>query len=621
MTTPSQKPAHTAGKEDRQARFMELVVRGGLSITQACERMGMARGTYEGWRRKDVAFRTRFDTARVEVGREPPESSTGKCRDLHEGGFAGFRHRFFGFETYEWQKTVVYSFENAEGMSITLVLVPPNHGKSTLVEDWINYKLAVDPNHRILVISESQKHAKKLVSRVKNRMTDRHMGKGVADYIDTYGPFKDKGRGKEGQEEKPWTTEYITVARANHDERDYSLEAKGWTGQIYGARADTIILDDVQSLKTANRTADILEKFHQDVVTRPGQNGRIIIVGTRVALGDFYEKIVEEGIIEPENYIEFPAVLSEGEYNQAAGRWGRTVQELGQPDRFEVDPTCVVPLCPEMWPADKLGKMRKLVTEPVWWRAYMMRPQAAGDATFTDQMLDDADDPTLRCEAPVRQNPDGIPTRLGVVTMVDPALGGGNAVVTAAWDMERFYVIDCQLDYGLARNEDIFTALEGQVMRHRPTHVIIERTAMQRGIARDDRLREMARKYGFIVVEHETAGTKMDAVLGVGQMAGSFLRREVSLAAGDDIARARLSPLRAELRAWRPGIATRFLKQDTVMSMWFGWRWWMQQKAVMSMPVDGFKTGGLPGKGTGVVTMPSHGLSKPAWGQNGMRAA
>jgi hypothetical protein len=263
--------------------------------------------------------------------------------------------------------------------------------------------------------------------------------------------------------------------------------------------------------------------------------------------------------------------------------------------------------------------MRKLVGPDVWWRAYMMRPQAAGDATFTDQMLADADDPTLRCEAPTRAQPDGTTSRLGVICMVDPALGGGNAVTTAAWDVERFYVIDCQLDYGLARNEDIFMALETQVMRHRPLHVIIERTAMQRGIARDQRLRDMATKYGFFVVEHETAGTKSDAVLGVGSMAGGFLRKEISLAAGDDIAKARLSPLRAELRAWRPGIATRFLKQDTVMSLWFGWRWWMQMRASMTAPTDAFKTGRMPYKPIGQGAMPSHGMTRPAWG--GRKAA
>jgi len=586
------RSAATARMVARQKELLDRVFERGQTIVRACEEMGISRGAYYQWR-KDENFCLAFDARRA--GKPP------KGGELHAGGFTGFRRRFFGFETYAWQASVVRSFENAAGMSISMVLVPPGMGKSTLVEDWINYKLAIDPNHRILVISESQKHAKKLIARVKNRMTDPSMSAGVADYIDTYGPFRDKGQGKAGQDEKPWTTEYITVAKASHDERDFSLEAKGWASQIYGARADTIILDDVQSIKTARRTADIMEKFHQDVVTRPGRNGRIIIVGTRLAVGDFYEKLVERGVIAPENYIEFPAVLSEGEYNPVAGQWGRTVQVAGEPDRWEADPACVEPLCPEMWPAEELGRMRRLVGEPVWWRAYMQRPQSAGDATFSDAMIAAADDPTLFCEAPVRQNPDGIPTRLGVICMVDPALGGGNAVITAAWDLERFYVIDCQLDYGLARNEDIFLALESQAARHRPSHVIIERTAMQRGIARDDRLLVMGARLGFRIIEHETAGTKMDVILGVGQMAGSFLRKEISLAAGDEISRARLAPLRAELAAWRPGVATRFMKQDTVMATWFGWRWWMQQRTLAATPVDGFRLSRMPYRGTGAL--------------------
>ena len=93
---------------------------------------------------------------------------TGKDLD-YRGGFAKFRQTHLGNPSTWFQQQFVSDLEAcAEGRSS--VLWPPEHGKTTTIEDFLNYRLAMDPNSRITVVSERQDHAKRIVRRVRERM-------------------------------------------------------------------------------------------------------------------------------------------------------------------------------------------------------------------------------------------------------------------------------------------------------------------------------------------------------------------------------------------------------------------------------------------------------------------
>lgn len=448
-------------------------------------------------------------------------------------------------------------------MSISLVLVPPNFGKSTLLEDWVNYKLALDPNHRITIASKSQQQARKMLGRISRRMTDVNQ---FAEYVSRYGPFHVDGQEKMG---KPWTRDYFTVARADHDERDFSLQVLGWSGQVYGSRIDTLVLDDIQTRDNLSSVEEMLNKLSLEFLTRGDRNFRTVIIGTRIEVGDIYEKLIEYGVITDGQLYQMPAIR---------------LDENGEE----------VSLWPERWPVHILQTVRKNVREKAWWCGFMMAPQRGGQATFTEDMITRA----LNKDRAFGPVPPALLRELDTPHLpsflaLDPALGGGNALVAGAYTMNKIYFLDCIRETGLARTEDILMRIEEFARAYRPSDLIIENVAFQRGLARDDRLQDLADRYGFAVHEHATNRNKQDPILGVGSMAGSYLRGEIDLPDADDYTRSRFHEFINEHLQWRPDVPTKLLTQDLVMAAWFGWLWWSQKRITLGANMTDWDRGAL----------------------------
>lgn len=178
---------------------------------------------------------------------------------------------------------------------------------------------------------------------------------------------------------------------------------------------------------------------------------------------------------------------------------------------------------------------------------------------------------------------------LQTVLGVDPALGGGNAIVAASASTEKFWILDCEERFGFNRTEQQLEMIEQFATKYRPSVVIIEFDAQQKGLGNDDRMRDMAQRLGFIVQPHITRMEKQDPIFGVASMNQSFIRKEISIPWGDEPTQARMRPLVEQLRAWRPptknahGGRSKDPRQDLVMALWFGWRWWYKQ-------VEGWRT-------------------------------
>lgn len=516
---------------ENRHKFLQLFA-GGMSIKDICANMNINYKTYLHWRRNFPEFKEAIDRVRYE------SSMYGKMDDKQRADqwndFRTFRKTFFKMETYWHQHQIIDAIESASGSEIVMVLCPPEHGKTTVLEDYINFKLAMDPNYRITYVHESQNFAKRVLRRVSNRMTDSHR---YGTYIGAFGPFYVEGQESKG---KPWTADMITVNKADHDERDYSLQVRGWNSSVQGTRTDMLLIDDVQAVKSLNLTDKIEIALRQDFFSRPGKEGKIIMVGTRVGVGDIYERfLTDPELSEIIRLIQLPALDQDGN-----------------------------PLCPEMWSRKDLDRKRKLVGEEAWFRNYQQSPLSSGSQTFSIEMIEAAKDETIEaCKA----RPYTTPTIIGV----DPALGGQNAIIAASYSDKRMELIDLKVDVGLARVEDILDRINDFAIRYKPTDVVIERETLQKGIARDERLQRMAKHHGFVIREHQTSRAKTDPIIGVSSMASSFLREEIRIPWGTQLAVGRFTPLITELISWRPDIPTRLLKQDTVMALWFVWKHWM----------------------------------------------
>lgn len=518
-------------ERDAQKRVAVGLVSQGLTVREVLEQLGITQRQWSRWRSDDAVFASRVDVARA-ASMEPGGT------DRYDGDFASFRKVFLGMDTFVHQQQLVKVLNEAQSREIVLVNIFPEAGKTTTITDWIVYTLANDPNHRITIVSESMGLARKVVGQVQRRLANI---RDFPELIGRFGPFYSEKQEKQG---KPWTRDYFTVWRADHDERDYSLEARGWNSSTYGTRIDTLIVDDVQSRESINQTEQILASLRQTYFTR-GRRMRTVIVGTRIAPGDIYERLLSENIVT--KHIELAVANADG-----------------------------TPVCPEWWEndidksaTDYLNLIRQQVGEEVWWASYMQRPHDNSLATFTDEMVDDAKD----SDRPIsRQRTHRVP----VVGSLDPALGGQNALVVAAHHPDRLEVLDLDSATQLARTEQIFTKIADLSMSYAVQTWVIEQDALQKGLVNDDRLRDLGRELGFRVVPHTTSRRKSDPILGVAAMAGSFLRKEVRLPYGDSMARNKMELLATELRNWRPNVSPKLLRQDLVMALWFNWKYWRE---------------------------------------------
>lgn len=539
---------HSLGKiraaEARRKQLMELVAEG-HNISESCRMMGINRKTYEAWRRQHPQFRDAMDKLRMTKKENPDDAPD------WDGQFISFRKRFFGWDTYWHQRQIINAIESSKHGRITMALCPPEHGKTTVLEDYINYKLAVDPNHRITYVHESQNFARRVLRRVSQRMRDAEQ---FPEYIGRFGPFYVDGQERQG---KPWSADMLTVAHAQHDERDYSLQVRGWSSSVQGTRTDLLLIDDVQALKSLSQTQSIMATLRQDYFSRPGKKGRIVMVGTRVGIGDVYETFLKDpGLADIIDLIQLPALGKDGE-----------------------------PLCPEMWTKKDLETKRKLVGEDAWWRNYQQNPLASGGQTFNGDMIDRAKDSQLiACQA--RSEP--------TVLAVDPALSGQNSIIVASYDSKQLKLIDLRCEENLARTEAIISGIADFAVRYRPNDVVIETAAFQAGLARDERLLRLAKQHGFRIREHTTSRAKSDPILGVASMASGFIREEIRIPWGTQLAEGRFAPLIAELLSWRADIPTKHLKQDNVMSLWFAWKFWMERRQQLGFDVSNWNFDGIP---------------------------
>ena len=534
-----------------------------LSLDALCLKAGIKKSRYFAWRQADDQFRAKVDGLKARLARSAKDAGEDPPQP-RRSGFLDFRETFFPHEypTPKFHMDIVRILESAPPMSVSMILVPPNFGKSTLLEDWVNYRLAQNPNHRITIASKGQQQARKMLGKIQRRMTDINS---FPDYISKYGPFKVDGQEKLG---KPWTRDYMTVAKADHDERDYSLQVLGWSGQVYGSRIDTLILDDIQTRDNLSSVDDMLDKLSLEFLTRGDDQFRAFIIGTRIEVGDIYERLIDlEVITEGQLYL-MPAVSMD-------------------PQGEEVS------LWPDRWPMDKLNKQRKIVREKAWWCGYMMAPQRGGQATFPEDLMEAAKNhdrgigvlkpPHLPANTPY------LPTALSL----DPALGGGNALVAFSYSLDKMWFLDAVRETGLARTEDILLRIEEFARAYRPQDLIIEHNAFQRGLARDDRLQVLGKRYGFTVHEHTTNRNKQDPILGVGSMGGSYSRGEIDIPWGDKYAEERFREFVSEHMAWRADIPTKLLTQDLVMAAWFGWLFWQQKRQFIQADTKYWNRAGL----------------------------
>jgi len=186
-----------------------------------------------------------------------------------------------------------------------LINFPPDHSKSTIatIKSTV-YELAKDPNHQTLVICAGQDLARKFLRAAKNYLEDERLYEdSPRNLIEDYGPFRGDG---------DWRADYIYVIGRQGANKDPSIEARGYRGNIYGGRFHRLIFDDLADRKNQANPLLVEEMFKwctTEAASRVGPDfGRLIFVGTRIRPGDVYSKLLDLPAYE---VLRYPCILDE----------------------------------------------------------------------------------------------------------------------------------------------------------------------------------------------------------------------------------------------------------------------------------------------------------------------
>ena len=297
-----------------------------------------------------------------------------------------------------------------------------------------------------------------------------------------YGP-----NGGYKQDADTWKTDTVYLSQEARDssEKDPTLQALGIGGQIYGARADLIILDDVITTSNAHESAKQMEWLQKEVITRLGKNGKLLIVGTRIAATDFYRELREPKYWSsgkcPFTYMAMPAVLEYGEkVEDWVTLWPKSDIPWDGDDEDLVDEDGLYP----KWDGPALNKRRGEVTASTWALVYQQE-DVAEDSIFAAPLVQGCIN-GMRKRGPLEPGKPGHPDKLRGYTIIgfDPAMAGHSAFVVINYNNIDgcIYVLDC-VNMGEPTPQKIRQTIEDLVIKYRPNELRVEINAHQKGYA------------------------------------------------------------------------------------------------------------------------------------------
>jgi predicted secreted protein len=591
-TSPTSAPhrRHLACQE-RKRKILELAAKEGMTREAMCAEVGMSVETLRNWRQRDKQWWARYLEVR-RLAKESPEQAEQRRIEHYDGGFVSFRRHYLHMETTWFQQMAIDAIERTRPGEVTMILWPPEHGKTTLLADYCTYKIANNNGYRITVASETEGHGIKILGRIQGRFKADGPTPAIAK---DFGPLAPE----DGDKETVWQARRFNVVGRRIDEGDYNMCAVGITGRIQGTRCDLLLLDDMQDLKSLELSAKYFDLVKQSFLSRPSVFGRTVLIGTRVGEFDVYRQLMESGVVD--HLVTIPAydVGNSPTWlrpkikpdRDDPSTWAPEGIKFLWPDKYDV----VDPDTGESIPGFHrfaYANLRFRMGEQTWWRIYMQRPEAAASMTFDEVTTDAMKDEHRGLTAQPRPREDGSP--VPIIIGVDPAVGGGNGVLTAAGYPTRMEVLHCRLDYELTKYSQIIDLIEEECFRYSTpdsvvTTVVVEDKAFQKGLLQDDRMTEVQRRFGFRIVPNTTGSLKKDPDIGVPGMPMAMIRQEITIPWADEAAQDNMGLLLDQLHIWRPGTRgnTRTVQKDKVpqdltMALWFAWGQW---RATRDTPV------------------------------------
>jgi hypothetical protein len=553
-------------------------VRVGVSPQAAMIAIGKKPDTIRQWMVRDPLFAAALEEAKEEGSKQSFDALGVEKESIP---FAEFSKMFFDQTVFPHHQNWIDLLEGREpswvheniiyepGESNRLLInVPPEHAKSTVVTvNYPTYRIALNPNIRIIVVSKTITKAREFVYAIKQRLSHPRWLK----LQTAYGP-----EGGWKQDADTWRTDtvYLGGDARNSSEKDPTIQALGMGGQIYGARADLIILDDCITTANAHEWEQQINWLQKEVITRLGKNGKLLVVGTRIAANDLYKELRNpkhwSGGKTPFTYMGMPAVL---EYSEKPENWLTLWKESDVPWDGDSETPQENGYYPK-WDGPALNRRRSEVTPSTWALVYQQE-DIMEDSIFPPALVQGATN-GMRKRGPLKNGAAGHPSQVEGYTIIgfDPAMTGNSAFVVTTYNRAdgKIYVLDC-INMEDPTPQKIRATIEELVQKYHPQEFRVEINAHQKAYALDEELRNWLAQYGVRLDAHFTGKNKWDTSFGVASMSNLFgterdgkHQRNNIIELPSSEGSEGLKALTQQLLTWKP--ETRG-KTDTVMALWF----------------------------------------------------
>jgi hypothetical protein len=551
----------------------------GMTVEQAVASAGRSIKSYEYYRRTDPVWKDKVDRTRLGL-----RGASFIEQTLDDLSFADFRQKFLKSKTFPHQQNLIdviegrqpswyhpaMKYEKGVADNRILINIPPNHAKSiTVTVDYVTWKIVNNPNFRVLIVSQTQRLAADFLYAIKQRLTHPMYEELQQAYAAGVG-FKSKTAS--------WQATRVTFGDELREssEKDPNLEAVGIGGQIYGKRADMIIIDDAVTLSNANDFERQIKWLTQDVRSRLNPTGKLIVIGTRVAAVDLYRELRSPdrypGGLVPWTYLAMPALL---EPNEDPDQWKTLWSHSDAPfDGQEESDKNEEGLYPR-WNGRNLYNERQAMDASTWAMVYQQQ-DISDDAIFDPVCVKGSIDGMRKAGRLVPGSP-GHPKDLNGFSFVcglDPAMVGDTAAICYAVDRisHKRYIVDA-IKITRPTPAQIRQLITDWTNVYAPAEWIVERNAFQSFLTQDEGIRQFLASKGTILREHHTGNNKWDAGFGVASMSTLFGTKQAdgkhhrdNLMHLPSDQTENIKALIEQLITWSP---TTKGKTDMVMALWF----------------------------------------------------
>lgn len=191
-----------------------------------------------------------------------------------------FIEDILGLEVKPFHEEWIEMFEDNR---FVCLLAPRGHGKSTIVESYIIWKILINPNIRILITTVNQNKAEEMMTFISY-----HLGYNEK-IIELFGD----------QKSTLWSRSKLRVKSRGGGivHKEPTLQVLGVTSSQISSHYDMIILDDVcdrQNIQTAHRRRQLKDWYNTELLEMLEPDGKILNIQTRWHADDMHNYLSEK---------------------------------------------------------------------------------------------------------------------------------------------------------------------------------------------------------------------------------------------------------------------------------------------------------------------------------------